>query len=321
MHQGKNTCDLISGITLFWSCSSLVPVDIYFAGLARDCGKQVIDNLCALVELCSHLDGARCQIWVLENDSRDNTHQAISSAAGMSSLVRPIHLHSLDQAYPVREQRIAFGRDYLLSEIKRENCISAHSVYIPIDLDSAIACSINPIELMKACNEVIRGSCEAVFPVSSPFYYDIYALRVSGWSPDDCWQRVCDFGFQGHLGRLIATLTYVCRRQRSISRFTPNQLIPVKSAFGGFGVYRFASVLQLTYLCESLATRPSQCEHVLFNDKISKKAISTSLIVSAPCEHIGLRQASVSRIIALFIRAAYRDLLFVVNKCLSFFQL
>lgn len=294
-----------------------MPVDIYFAGLARDCGKYVMDNLVALVDICRLIHGARCQIWVLENDSRDNTRQAILAASVMSPLIRPIHLQNLDQAYPVREQRIAFCRDYLLSEIKRANIVSSNSVYIPIDLDSAIACSINPVELRRACDEVVSGCYEAVFPVSSPFYYDIYALRVPGWSPDDCSQKIRDFWMQGHVGRLIAFLIYVYHRQRPIRKFPPKQMISVKSAFGGFGVYMFASVFHLTYLCESLAAYPFQCEHVQFNASISSKVICTSLIVSAPHEHIELRLAHFSRIISLFIRATYLDLRLLVHKILS----
>jgi hypothetical protein len=261
-----------------------------FACCARDCGDVVAVNVAALLAFGSLPWCHYLRIYIIENGSSDGTRQAVARLAAQDLRVIPIFLDDLDEQFPVRETRLAYCRDRLLNVIKKSE---TGGLYIPVDLDSGIASSLNTENFRKACHLVVTGACDGVFPVSAPFFYDIHALRARGWCPASCWNEVQIYESSGALLALLAYIRFISSRQKPLSKLQAQRLIPVESSFGGLGVYSLASVYEAK--ASYLASNPDistigLCEHVLFNSSFSRLFIYTELVVAAPPEHIEFRR-------------------------------
>ena len=259
---------------------------LFFAGCARDCDGVLASNIASLLAICDSPWCLEGRIYIAENNSKDNTRKVIERLADQDPRVVPVFFDDLDEVIPVREARIAFCRDRLLDEIFRSELAG---LYIPIDLDSDIASSLEAQAFFSACHLVASGECTAVFPSSTPYYYDIHALRQALWCPSSCWKQVHDSRPRGGLAYLLSCMRYVYSRQKYYASLQPQGLISVESAFGGLGIYSVEKVLLSTarYSHADLGNHSlSVCEHVVFNAYFDKLFINPSWLVMAPLEHI-----------------------------------
>ncbi len=226
------------------------------------------------------------RVYIAENSSKDNTREVISRLVDQDSRVIPVFLDDLDEQVPVREARIALCRDRLLDEIYRSE---SEGLYIPIDLDSEIASSLEAEAFRQACQLVASGECTGVFPSSSPHYYDIHALREPDWCPRSCWKEVQEAKPNSALWSLLVSIRYVYSRQKPHAILQAKGLIPIESAFGGVGIYSLtkASEANARYSSPDLEKEYLKlCEHVVFNSFFDRLFISTDWVVSSPPEHI-----------------------------------
>lgn len=296
---------------------------LIFACCARDCGDVVAVNVAALLAFGSLPWCHYMRVYIIENGSSDGTREAIARLAAQDPRVIPIFLDDLDVHFPVRESRIAYCRDRLLNDIKKSE---VGGLYIPVDLDSGIARSLRAENFKMACQLVDFGTCDGVFPVSSPFYYDIHALRVRGWCPENCWNQVQIYESRGALMGLLAYIRFISSRQKPISVLQAQRLIPVESAFGGLGVYSLNSVSEAGASYSAALSgiqNLALCEHVPFNSSFQRLFIDTELVVAAPSEHIQFRQSpflfKLWRIIrSMLVDARHFFLCLVAAQCNSF---
>jgi hypothetical protein len=116
-------------------------------------------------------------------------------------------------------------------------------------------------------------------------YYDLWALRSTGWVEQDIWKAMEDENLAGGLNS--DKKTYLKELTRSISRNSPP--IRVESAFGGLAIYTTESFLAGEY--RGLDSSGHEiCEHVPFHAQISGNGyqiyIIPSLINLAPFEQM-----------------------------------
>ena len=262
---------------------------LLFSGCARDCADVVGDNLLALLAMGDMLCCGKLRVYIAENNSKDNTREIISRLAGADPRIIPVFFDNLDEQIPVREARIAFCRDRLLDEIFKSD---SDGLYIPIDLDSGIASSLEAVPFMRACELVASEKCTGVFPSSAPYYYDIHALREADWCSKSCWKEVQDAKSRWDLWNLWVLIRYVYSRQKPQSRLRAKGLIPVDSAFGGAGVYSLSKVNEsgAHYSSPELELEDLKlCEHVVFNTFLAQLFICPEWVIKAPPEHIEFR--------------------------------
>jgi hypothetical protein len=70
--------------------------------------------------------------------------------------------------------------------------------------------------------------------------------------------------------------------------------ISVRSAFGGVGIYDIEAISDAKYFLDN---HPEDvCEHVIFNQSVELKEISTSFIVTAPEEHVSYKRSMVQKL-------------------------
>lgn len=259
---------------------------LYFAGCARDCADVLDSNILALLSIGNMPWCDELRVYVAENGSNDNSREVISRLADKDSRVIPVFLDDLDEQIHVREARIAFCRDRLLDEICKTE---SEGLYIPIDLDSEIASSLEAESLMRACQLVASEKCTAVFPSSFPYYYDIHALRAADWCPGSCWKEIQDAKARGALWSLLVYIRYVSSRQKPHLRLQAEGLIPIDSAFGGVGIYSLGKVSEsgARYSLPDFEQEHLMlCEHVVFNAFLDQLFLCPEWVITAPPEHI-----------------------------------
>ena len=295
MHLSFNKCNLV------------------FAGLARDCARTVEKNIASILSLCDDPRVESLQLFIAENDSQDQTRSLLASIERRFEQIQLVLLPSLDTVFPSRVARIAYCRQYLLGVIadKVDLDSSSNILYIPIDLDSEIFSTVNGDLFVRTCLLLLSNAClDAIFPSSSPFYYDVLALRASGWCSSDCMYDLRKFTrFGSQFISLLGYLWLIARRQKSSAKLAATtDLIPVQSAFGGLGIYRAEAISVAKYFNSfwSHEVYAHSNEHVIFNGYIHNKVIATKLTIDAPKEHIQLRIYGF-RLLAMKLAASLRD--------------
>lgn len=279
------------------------PFTIHVAGTVRDCGDGLEARLVDLEEVLREATGGRPQFHLFENDSKDSTRAEIIRF-GVERPHVTIHVaDGLAAQIPVREERLAHCRNQLLKSITAaESRPGTASIYLPVDLDLDIDWNALATPLRDAIGLVQSGSLDGVLPVSTPLYYDIHALRATRWNSQDPWGAVARA--EAHrlwqrAPRWVLRGALVYAKQVPTARLTARgRLIPVDSAFGGFGIYLVDRIKDRKYR----STVEDRCEHVFFNRGL-KVALMTDLAIAAPTEHLGSRLFN-SRAQRALIRAA-----------------
>ncbi|WP_152436451.1 glycosyltransferase family protein [Halosimplex carlsbadense] len=269
---------------------------LYFAGLARDCEENLEENIKNILKIGRSEEVEDYNIVVAENDSKDNTKDILSEIKNNNKNFYVLSFDGIDKKYPVREERISHLRECLFRKIRRisgANGSETGRLYIPIDLDSKIAQSIEKNQFFNECERIINGDADAIFPVSRPYYYDIYALRAEDWVENNYWKNVVES--KTLFGSAISKVRYKYLKQKHIDELIPEGRIPVRSAFGGVGIYNLEKLDGASYKLNGEYPQ-NACEHVLFNESIKSKEISTDFVVKAPTEHIQYKIPVVSKI-------------------------
>ena len=232
-----------------------------FAGCARSCA-QFLDAVLANVEALGSTYDA-FELIIVENDSADDTRRRLREFASSRGNVRLVEADGLDDAHPMRGDRLAVARN-LYMDVVREPYYSDCDDLVVLDFDDVNSKPINPAAFAAARGWLWQEpNRRGVFANSAPFYYDIWALRHPTWCPDDCWGRVRRA--EPALGLDEAVRRHVARLQIPLAPTRPP--IMVDSAFGGLGIYRREATLEATYV----GLDPDgyeTCDHVAFNAQV-----------------------------------------------------
>ena len=293
---------------------------IRFAGCARNCADILFQNVAALLTAAEAAQIDDIKIYIAENDSTDTTRDVILCLAANDSRVVPVLLEHLDRRFLNRESRIAFCRDQMLNLLLAEN---SECLYCPVDLDSDFTSSGFSESFLESCEAVEAGICSGIFPSSSPFYYDIHALRAYDWCLSSCWKDVQDSGARGALWSLLVNIRYIsCRQKHYLSLQSPElAFVPVLSAFGGAGIYSLDKVAKsgARYSSPLLKRQDLRlCEHVVFNSYLDQLFINPRWLVNAPTEHIAFRLRTVPQQFFKIVQALLSDIKQISSKTLRY---
>lgn len=282
-------------------------IHLTILGCCRNNSKYISSIRENLLPVVAHFKSY--DIHIAHNDSTDNTLSLLEQWARDDKNCSIYNFESLLYKIPKRTARIAYCRNFLLNKVD----ISENTWVLIIDMDD-----VNTV--FKGFETVFNlepQSWAALFINQDGQYYDILALRTVGdfrplQSPKgrpalclrtvainwDCWEMVKNSG----LPLKIARDTFIKKYQEQI---LPDELpIPVKSAFGGAGLYQSKYLVNCEYstdtLCED-SMRNSQtihpesathtlCEHVSFHAGIAKNGgkmfILPSWLNKTPLEHL-----------------------------------
>lgn len=227
-----------------------------FLGTARDCAAFLPLALDRWQALGLLFRSAR--FLVAENDSTDGTKAILREWVAGDASRQVLTLDGIEPDGP-RSARIAAARNRLLDEVRANPALAASDFLIMMDMDNA-SLAITAPQLRAAM--ALEG-WDALFANQLFYYNDVWALRDERRSPDD-WTDHVNQVPEG-LPRQLARWRHLNWRNRP---FWPWQRpVPVRSAFGAFGIYRLP--LALTSRYEGFRDGREICEHVPFNEGLA----------------------------------------------------
>jgi hypothetical protein len=228
---------------------------IVFLGCARNCHQSVMEAI-ELFELLGR-NFADHQIAIVENDSTDGTDQILRDLHD-SRRVNLIQYSGLDVFLPKRTQRLAFARNVLLSFARDTGA----DYFCVADLDGVLGSASPELERGFLSNFLYEPAWDAVFPITAPGFYDLYAFRHG---------RLAQKDFELVSNQTPSVITYQDILEFQVGKFrklkfeTMRGWLEVDSAFGGMGIYKTSSFAWSNYFGSE--GDHEVCEHIGFHQK------------------------------------------------------
>ncbi len=271
----------------------LKDLKVVFGGCARDCGKylpQTLDN----IKFYSSLFKESYTI-IVENGSEDNTKEILKNNKEKNNffLFRD-DLNSL----PYRGQRLEFSRNLIIDTIKSNSELRSCDIFIMLDLDDTGTYRIDEKDIVNSLDFLfLHEKNGAVFANQLGTYYDMWTLRDEKYCKGDFWAEALKLlikfkkakeNFSNeHFEKIDKE--FIEKKTLSFKREHPPIL--VKSAFGGFGIYKMKYVLinknkyigtQLIELISAdqkkINIKYQKCEHVNFNQGLADQGLKMYIL-------------------------------------------
>lgn len=228
---------------------------VVFLGTARSCANSIYSVCEKIKELGSFFKEYAVSFY--ENDSHDNTLEELNNCTAGLMSAHIIFEINLDELMPYRTQRLAYARNKLLEHSLRTHQNFDYLCWL--DMDGLVDHRFSTDGFLS--NFKYGDIWDAVFPITDPIYYDIWALREKNIASDDIVWRT-----KHSVPNMIV---------RKNLHTAPSQLVidslrgwlRVDSAFGGFGIYKMSAAAKGRYV--GIIDGEEVCEHVNYNQNIT----------------------------------------------------
>ena len=148
-------------------------LNVAFCGLSKNCINTIEENIKQIFSMRNNYKDVNISLFIVDSDSSDGTKEIISKYEKDNEFIVYRDLDDLEKNYNSRIERITLSRNLCLDELKLKNYDNL--IYIPIDLD------VNLFELtdIESFHKILtsfvnQNTYDAIFPISSPNYYDIF---------------------------------------------------------------------------------------------------------------------------------------------------
>ena len=280
-------------------------MNIYFAGLAKNCKDNLSKNLNFILNFTNeYSDKDNIYVYIFENDSVDGTKNLLNSSKDWKEL-SVFTEDGLTVRIKNRIKRISYCREFLLNKILSKK--DKEFIYISLDLDLDLFINESIQNFYKRINKVSeKENIDAIFPFSIPRYYDIHALRAKKWNEKDSWKLEKKYNKYILVGKFFLKYILIYRKQKKVDNFSEEK-IQVDSAFGGIGIYKINkdNIGSLSYFNDSLN---DECEHVFFNKNFSNKYIDIDWKITSPNEHIEYHSNKLPKKILYILNSLIKDI-------------
>lgn len=286
----------------------MLNTNIFFCGLTKNCMDTIGSNLDFILNFKNSSNFKNVYFISVDSDSTDGTKNLLEDFSKYNSFAKHINADNLSEIYDSRIERIAHCRNICLDNISLS---SEHEtlLYIPLDLDIDLFkfTDISSFENLLI-NFIKQKTYDGVFPASTPYYYDIFALRAKGWLNVNSQQIINRLKKYLFIGSFVLNYFFIFNKQLPLSKLKRKQ-IKVFSAFGGAGIYKLdnSEVNNIRY---SLSNKSTDfiSEHIFFNSYFENLSINIDWIIPAPEEHIRFKTLKFSEKIIYFFRTIKFDL-------------
>jgi hypothetical protein len=250
---------------------------VLVAGVARNVAKSIKAEIGLLNSaLCSF---SKLYWFIVESDSDDETVAKLTELQSEIPNFRFLSLEDLQSEMPLRTERLAHCRNRYLDELR--DSYPNVDYLVVADLDGTN--SLLTEEAVLSC--WIKAEWDVCCANQRGPYFDIWALRHSVWSPNDCWSQY-NFFVQNHLPAEKALFAAMYAKMITIPE--NSEWIEVESAFGGLAVYKRAVLNGARYIGVT-SQKEEICEHVIFHRMLRSKGarifINPRLINCGYTEH------------------------------------
>jgi hypothetical protein len=278
--------------------------NIYFCGISKNCYENIEKNLIFL-ESFSKKVNYTIKTIIVDSDSSDGTKEIIEKYRNKNDFIIN-QLDGLEDIYSNRIKRIAMSRNKcleIISEMNNQNKI----IYIPIDLDLDLFRFVTIKKLVHLIEYCVNKNIPyAIFPFSTPYYYDIFALRAENWVKYNSQLKINNLKRIFQIGSFFLNYIFIFRHQIDKNKFKKSKF-NVTSAFGGMGIYNLDQSVIDKYYKISTINPEFISEHVIYNMNFDLEIIS-DWNIPAPPEHLEYKLLNFKNKIIYFLRTLYFDM-------------
>ena len=247
---------------------------ILLVGTVSNVAKTLEKELRIVQEALSEFD--LVEVFLVESDSNDETVKVLERLKLRILTLKFVALGKIKEVLPNRISRIAYCRNVYVRYIRDNYDFSKWDYVAVADLDGMnFKLSRKGIRSCFETNTVWDG----IMANQSFGYYDLYALRAVDWVERDCFEeleiekknakpyRQSKYRFLQfilsfkHYDKSRKSLIY--DRMKVLSK--KSELINVKSAFGGFAIYKPDIFFKSDYKNDNISIIS---EHVTFHSKL-----------------------------------------------------
>ena len=242
-------------------------------GTVSNVEKNLISELSTIERAIGQL--GNLEIFLVESDSTDATVATLQNLSTQKSGFGFKSFGNLKPRFPKRTERIRFCRNAYVDYIQTHLQQRKWDYVIVADLDG-----MNSAITEKRILNSLRREKEwdACFANQTLGYYDLYALRADNWVEKDCFYELKEMQLASQFRKkyrnpffdfLSAFVHFDAMRREVIykrMKRLKGDLVPVKSAFGGFGIYKTEIFERINY-AKSNSVEKSECEHLDLHHK------------------------------------------------------
>lgn len=257
---------------------------IIFVGMSKNCFSTLEKNL-KFLEGFKQNSKTIVKICIVDSDSTDGTKDYCKALIKKNNIDYFLEIDNLEEQYDSRIQRLSICRNKALEVINK--IMTQSVIYIPMDMDIDLFKRTDIKNFQKIIDQFSENTgLDAIFPFSTPFYYDIFALRKKGWVNKNNLLIARKLKDKLKLFSFLINYIYIFRKQLSPSNFDEN-LISVESAFGGIGMYKIDKfkIENLKYTFDTNSIN-YVTEHLSFNNSFNNLFILKNWNIDAPKEYI-----------------------------------
>jgi hypothetical protein len=235
-------------------------------GTVSNVGKYLKSDLNTIKKAINKI--GTLEIYLVESDSSDGTIDLLNELQKSDSNFNFKSFGNLRSKLDDRIDRIRFCRNAYVEFIRDNNSVKKWDYVFVADLDGMNS-ALNSKKILGAISK--HHLWDACFSNQSLGYYDLYALRASGWVESDCFSELRDMQrdnkyvgkfSNSFLNFLTAFWHFDSLRKKVIyskmKRLRGN-LVSVNSAFGGFAIYKTEIFCNFDYTKRGSS---AGCEHL-----------------------------------------------------------
>jgi hypothetical protein len=221
---------------------------------------------------------SRVDYFLVESDSRDQTISLLNELSVANEKFSFQSFGELRSTIPDRIERIRYCRNAYVNYIRANFKEQIWDYIVVADMDG-----MNPKISSRGIESSIQemNLWDGLFANQKYGYYDIFALRSEGWVERDLIKQLREEKDLDGKVSVIGYLRNQQKRQRTLYLrmrviSEKGEIIPVNSAFGGFGIYKPSLFLEFDYSLEPSAS-PDGSEHVTFHEKCTQAGYSLGI--------------------------------------------
>ncbi len=225
---------------------NLSDLKVVFAGCAKNCEKYlpyVIENLNYYRKLFKISYSI-----IVENGSKDGTKKILEDYQSNKDF---IYFKDEFEEFSLRGKRLELARNLIIEEIKSKDLLSKCDLLIILDFDNRSIFKINHTNILKALKYLFsKNEIAGVFANQPGTYYDMWGLLDEKFCKDDFWVEALNFAtkkisFKSKINyEILNDLKFNFLNKKKIKFPKDTKPYEVKSAYGGFGIYKLQHVLK-----------------------------------------------------------------------------